>query len=131
MKRETDVAGATEVAPSRWQIVRALVVFQFKLLIDAGKDFLLSPLSFIAALIDLFRPAPPSRMLFPEVLRMGRRAEHAINLFGRKTRGGSWTVDRWVDDVESGLRERYGDRNEGTGDPGDSPGPPDKGASGR
>lgn len=96
-----------EKAPTRWQIFRTLLVFQYKLLIDATKDFLLSPLSLAAALIDIIRPAPPSRMLFPELMRLGKKAERAINLFGRRPDEGEWTVDRLVDTMEHSIRQRY------------------------
>lgn len=105
---------------NRWAIVRSLLVFQYKLLIDAFKDLLLSPLAFAAALVDIIRPEPVSRMLFPEVMKLGRRAERAINLFGHPAEGDAWTVDRLVEDLESGLRRRYmtgeGDKGEGGAD---------------
>ena len=99
---------APEVVPSRWQIFRGLLVFQYKLLIDATKDFLLSPLSLGAAIVDLFRPGPPSRMLFPALMEVGKKAERAINLFGRRPDEGEWTVDRLVDDLEASLQRRRG-----------------------
>jgi hypothetical protein len=113
-----NVAG--EETPTRWQIFRSLIVFQYKLLIDATKDFLLSPLALAAALVDLVRPAPSSRMLFPALMRLGRKAERAINLFGRGENEGEWTVDRLVDTVETSIRQHYqpGDQSQ-SGD--DSP----------
>jgi hypothetical protein len=98
---------AAEETPTRWQIFRSLLVFQYKLLIDATKDFLLSPLALAAALVDIVRPAPSSRMLFPALMRLGRKAERAINLFGRGTNEGGWTVDRLVDSVETSIRQHY------------------------
>jgi hypothetical protein len=98
---------AAEEVPTRWQIFRTLLVFQYKLLIDATKDFLLSPLALAAALVDILRPGPPSRMLFPKLMRLGRKAERAINLFGRRPDKGEWTVDRLVDTMENSIRQRY------------------------
>jgi len=100
---------------TRWQIFRKLLVFQYKLLIDAAKDFLLSPAALVAALVDMLHPGPPSRMLFPELMKLGRRAEEAINLFGRPVQDEEWTVDRLVDGVESTLRQRYRGPSEGDG----------------
>ncbi|MGD1977311.1 MAG: hypothetical protein PVH13_03200 [Gammaproteobacteria bacterium] len=100
-----NVAG--EETPTRWQIFRSLLVFQYKLLIDATKDFLLSPLALAAALVDIVRPTPSSRMLFPALMRLGRKAERAINLFGRGANEGEWTVDRLVDTVETSIRQHY------------------------
>ncbi len=120
---------AGEVPPTRWQIFRSLLVFQYKLLIDATKDFLLSPLALAAAFVDILRPAPPSRMLFPALMRLGRKAERAINLFGHRTDEGEWTVDRLVDSVETSIRKRYepGDQSR-TGD--NSPGKNSTGGDG-
>jgi hypothetical protein len=92
---------------TRWQIFRRLLVFQYKLLVDAVKDFLLSPLAMIAAFIDILHPGPSSRMLFPALMKLGHRAEEAINLFGRPVKDEEWTVDRLVDSVESSIRHRY------------------------
>jgi hypothetical protein len=110
-----NVAG--EESPTRWQIFRSLLVFQYKLLIDATKDFLLSPLALAAALVDIIRPRPSSRMLFPALMRLGRKAERAINLFGRGADEGEWTVDRLVDTMETSIRRHYqpGDQSQ-TGD---------------
>ena len=46
-------------------------------------------------------------MLFSELMRLGKRAERAINLFGVPPTEDEWTVDRLVDSVESTLRQRY------------------------
>jgi hypothetical protein len=97
-----------EDTPGRWQIFRRLLIFQYKLLIDAAKDFLLSPLALAAALVDMTRLGPRSEMLFPALMRLGRRAERAINLFGRRQEDDEWTVDRLVDGVETSIRRRYG-----------------------
>ncbi|MDH3915185.1 MAG: hypothetical protein OES37_03425, partial [Chromatiales bacterium] len=65
MSARNDKQADDEPIPTRRQIVRSVFVFQYKLFIDAAKDLLLSPLSLAAGLVDLIRPAPPSRMLFP------------------------------------------------------------------
>lgn len=114
-------------APGRWQTIRKLLIFQYKLLIDATKDILLSPLALGAALIDIIRPAPPEQMLFPELMKLGKRAERAINLFGVAPEEDEWTVDRLVDSVEETLRQRYlkevpRARREGDERPGPGPG---------
>lgn len=113
--------------PSRWRIFRRLLVFQYKLFIDAAKDFLLSPLAFAAALADIIRPGPPSRMLFPALMRLGCRAEEAINLFDRPAEEGQWTVDRLVDGVESTVLRRGRQRPpDGGKPPGGSERPPEE-----
>lgn len=97
----------SEETPTRWQIFRKMAVFQYKLLIDAAKDFLLSPLSIVAALMDMANPRPQSQMMFTRLMRQGRRAERAINLFGKRVRESEWTVDRMVDSLEDTLRDQY------------------------
>ena len=97
----------SEVIPTRGQIVRTVLVFQYKLRIDAAKDVLLSPLSLAAGVIDLIRPTSRSRMLFPALMRQGQRAERAINLFGREQQTSEWTVDHLMEQMEEHLRTRY------------------------
>ncbi|MGB5542180.1 MAG: hypothetical protein WBO15_02165 [Gammaproteobacteria bacterium] len=101
--RQTKSADALD-GKRRRRLLRDLIVFQFKLLIDAFKDLLLSPLSFGAAIMDFLRPGARPGMLFYRLLRAGHVAEERIDLFG--TRRGrvrepeSWTVDRAIDQVE-------------------------------
>ena len=42
-------------APTRWQLIRDLAVFQLKLVIDALRDVVLSPISLVGAVVDLVR----------------------------------------------------------------------------
>lgn len=107
MSESLATGAAVDEPPTRWQIFRRLVVFQYKLLIDAAKDFLLSPVSIIAAVIDMVNPRPPSKMMFTRLMRQGRRAERAINLFGKRVKESEWTVDRLVDSLEDTLRDQY------------------------
>ena len=119
MSARNDKQADDELIPTRRQIVRSVFVFQYKLFIDAAKDLLLSPLSLAAGLVDLIRPAPPSRMLFPALMRQGRRAERAINLFGRKRATSEWTVDQLMEQMEEHLRTRYLGGDDGV--PGEAP----------
>jgi hypothetical protein len=48
---------------SRWVILRDLLIFQIKLLLDGAKDIVLSPVSLGAAAIDLFLPTMRFMML--------------------------------------------------------------------
>lgn len=90
----------------RRRLLRDVVVFQFKLLVDAAKDLLLSPLSLAAALADLLSPGRRERMLFYSVMSAGRDLERRINLFGTRERGPEpWTVDGVVHTVESRIRD--------------------------
>lgn len=66
----------------RWRIVRDVLVFQCKLLVDGFRDLVLVPVSLLAGAISVIgkggRPGPE----FYDLLRMARRSERWINLFG-------------------------------------------------
>jgi hypothetical protein len=96
----------------RRRLFKDLLVFQIKLLIDAFKDLLLSPMALVAAVVDLLQPKSRPGMLFYRLLRAGHMAEERIDLFG--TRRGqvrepeTWTVDRALDQLEGRLATRRG-----------------------
>lgn len=95
----------------RSSLARDVIIFQGKLLLDAFKDLLLGPLSLIAAVIDMARPAPRSELLFYKVLEQGKAAERAVDLFSAVRRSSAderhWTVDDMIELVETRLaRER-------------------------
>jgi hypothetical protein len=87
------------VHTSRLQLIWDVVMFQFKLLCDAVRDVLLSPLSIIAAVLGLLVGGDDPHRYLRRLLRLGRRSDMWINLFGQYRRG---TSDQMVD----GLRER-------------------------
>jgi hypothetical protein len=91
----------------RSRLVRDLLVFQGKLLLDAFKDVLLGPLTLITALIGLVQPRPRSRLLFYRVLEQGKAAERVIDLFSAVEPRGvaetQWTVDTIIEEVEQRL----------------------------
>lgn len=74
MKRDSDT-GAT--AGSRRQLVKDVLVFQVKLIVDGFRDLLLVPLSIGAGFMSLLQAGPQ----FYQLLRLGRRSERWINLF--------------------------------------------------
>jgi len=71
--------------PTRWDLIRDLVVFQVKLAIDALRDIVLSPVSLVAGLFDLILEGDRPRHLY-RVLLLGRQTERWINLFGEADR---------------------------------------------
>ena len=84
----------TEKADERWELIRDLLVFQCKLVADGVRDLLLLPLSLAAGIISLLggserRPGTE----FYDLLRMGRRTERWINLFGALERKGEPEAD--------------------------------------
>lgn len=66
----------------RFPVLRDVIVFQAKLVVDGLRDLLLSPVSIVAALIDLLVPGDDGGKRFYGVVRFGRRTEQWINLFG-------------------------------------------------
>jgi hypothetical protein len=76
--------GDTEL--DRWNLVRDVAVLQVKLIVDGLRDFILVPISLVAGLISLFRAGDPAGNEFYRLLRIGRRTERWINLFGAADR---------------------------------------------
>jgi hypothetical protein len=60
---------------------RDVALFQFKLLHDAARDIVLSPLSLGAALLDVIFSKYQTPRYFYAVLRIGERSEHWIDLW--------------------------------------------------
>ena len=68
--------------PGRWMLIRDVAVFQVKLLVDGLRDVLLVPISLVAGLVSLVNGGTSAGSDFYDLLRMGRRSERWINLFG-------------------------------------------------
>jgi hypothetical protein len=104
----------------RWIVIRDMLVFQFKLIVDGILDLVLLPVSLVVGLISLIGPGPKSGAEFYEFMRIGRRGERWINLFGaveRKqgpaTDAGEFAtrdLDDLVSRVESFLVDEYRNR---------------------
>lgn len=81
---------------ARWVMIRDLMVFQGKLLIDGLKDLVLGPLTLVAGIADLFAaPGKEGRHLY-RALRQGRDFEEWLNLFEpieREEREGTQLAD--------------------------------------
>ncbi len=77
---------ASADAPTRWELIRDLAVFQLKLVIDALRDVVLSPVSLVAGVVDLVRGGERPGRYFYQVLLGGRRSEAWINLWGEADR---------------------------------------------
>ncbi|MEX0976910.1 MAG: hypothetical protein WDZ50_07430 [Woeseia sp.] len=92
-----------EHPPGQWRgaLLRDVAVFQFKVLVDGLRDVLLVPVSLAAGVLSLLhtgsRPGPE----FYDVLKMGRRSERWINLFG--------AADRMADDGTADAASARGD----------------------
>ena len=71
-----------ETEPDRWTLMRDIAVFQFKLLCDGLRDLLLVPISLVVGLASLLKGGDEQGSDFYDLLRLGRRSERWINLFG-------------------------------------------------
>lgn len=69
--------------PDRQTLVRDVIVFQFKLIVDGLRDFFLVPIAFFAGLLSFFSAkdgvAGPQ---FYDLLEVGKQSERWIDLFG-------------------------------------------------
>lgn len=66
---------------ARSVIVRDLIIFQIKLLLDGLKDVVLSPLAILAAALDFMSPTARSGRRFYAVLMLGERFDRWLSLF--------------------------------------------------
>jgi hypothetical protein len=112
----------------RIELIRETAVLQLKLLVDGLRDAILIPVSLGAALIGLFRGGPDCSREFYRVLKMGRRSERWINLFGhhRPLRGDPLTgsMDSILQQVEIVVKDQY-QKNRGDKENTDKNDPPE------
>ncbi len=66
----------------RWALIRDIAVLQVKLVVDGARDVVLVPISMIAGIISLAKSNFGSDNEFYELMRVGKRSERWINLFG-------------------------------------------------
>jgi len=95
-----DEAAGEDRNTSRLQLLLDVVVFQFKLAADGLRDLVLMPLAILSALMGLVAGGDDPHRYFRDVLRLGRRTEVWINLFGRRTHSGT------SDELISPIRDR-------------------------
>jgi hypothetical protein len=63
-------------------LLRDLVIFQVKLVLDGIKDIVLAPVSIGAAVVDLLLPGRRLGHRFYAVMEVGERYDQWLNLFG-------------------------------------------------
>jgi hypothetical protein len=66
---------------ARWELIRDLIVFQFKLALDGLRDLLLSPVSIATALFGLFFGGHEPGKHFYALLHWGHKTDRWISLF--------------------------------------------------
>ena len=106
---------------ARWSLIRDMLVFQAKLAMDAIRDLLLSPVSIMCGLIDIFKSNTLSQSYFHRLMRFGQQTDSWLNLFGNHDKGAEQlkftgsqkakndvNVDQLFSKVESLLKEQHG-----------------------
>lgn len=94
----------------RMRLVREAAVLQIKLIVDGLRDAVLIPVSLVAAAIGLIRGGENPDTEFREIIKLGRRSERWINLFGyhrplvKSHVAGS--MDSLIDRAEEIVREQ-------------------------
>ena len=92
------------------QALRHLLVFQLKLLADAGRDLLLSPISVLVFIVDTMTKPSLENSLYLRLMVLGRKSDRMINLFDEHKDAGHFTVDQAIEEVEDivmSLREEH------------------------
>jgi hypothetical protein len=115
-----------ETRSPRAKLIRESAVLQIKLLADGFRDAILIPVSLIATLIGLFRGGDEPDREYRRVIKLGRRSERWINLFGHQRPLGrshpAGSLDKMLGQVESTVVEKY---NKGRDTAKDNPDNPD------
>ena len=68
--------------PDYWRLLRDVLVFQFKLVMDGVRDVILSPVSIVVVLFGFVSHRENPDRYFKRLLIFGRRTDLWINLFG-------------------------------------------------
>ena len=90
----------SKTATTRLHLLWDVFAFQFKLAADGLRDLILVPLSLVTAVMGLIVGGDVPYQYFRQLLKLGRRSEIWINLFGyRKHEGTS-------DDLIAPLKKR-------------------------
>jgi hypothetical protein len=67
----------------RWTLIRDIGVLQLKLIVDGLRDLVLVPISLVASVVSLAKSGRGGGGTeFYDLLRLGRKSERWINLFG-------------------------------------------------
>lgn len=115
--QENDDTGDRPANVDRWTLIRDIAVFQMKLIVDGLRDLVLLPVSLGVGLYSLIRGGNEPGTEFYDLLRVGRRSEHWINLFGAADYSGTpgaldglfpnTDIDDMVSRLESFVVDEY------------------------
>lgn len=91
--------------------MREAAVLQLKLLADGLRDAALIPVSLLAALVGLVRGGEEPDREYRQVIKLGRRSERWINLFGHQRPLGkshpAGSLDTVLKQVEDVVTDQY------------------------
>ena len=110
---ESPVNKPVNAAPAnhRAVLVRNSVVLQLKLVVDGLRDATLIPLALIATVLGLMRGGEDADREFRRVIKLGRRSERWINLFGHEVPSGRTgpgsSLDQLLERVEAVVVEQH------------------------
>jgi len=95
----------------RFRLVRDTITFQLKLMVDGLRDAVLIPVSLVAALVGFLRGGEDADREFQQVIRLGRRSERWINLFGNDAADeeahAEGSIDQILQQAETAVIEQY------------------------
>ncbi len=95
----------------RITLIRETAILQLKLIADGFRDALLIPVSLLAALIGLLRGGEDCDREYRRVIKLGRRSERWINLFGHQQPFGlshpAGSMDKILNQVEAVVMDQY------------------------
>lgn len=100
-------------ASTRTGLVRRVIVFQLKLMVDGLRDVVLVPMALLAGLVGLLRGGDDPQREFRMVIGLGLRSERWIDLFGQHEGevsglgGSSASMDTVVATIEQRLKNKY------------------------
>jgi hypothetical protein len=95
----------------RVSLMRDAIILQLKLLADGIRDAILIPLSLVAALVGLVEGGKNCDEKFRRVIKLGKRSERWINLFGQQSpldmSHPAGSIDTILNQVESIVLDQY------------------------
>ncbi len=115
-------AGQASTVSAR-HALRHLVVLQIKLVLDAVRDFALSPISILVFVLDVIRKPAIEDSYYLRLMRLGRHSDRVINLFDEYSDGDHYTVDETLAGVEQTLRASAQKKTSGNFSAGGDAGP--------
>jgi len=114
---EESTTNSENGSPDRWRLIRDIGVLQFKLVVDGLRDLILVPISLVVGLVSVVKSDLGTDNGFYQLLRLGKKSERWINLFGAadqvpepdvdRVRFPKEDIDTMVSRVESFVIDEY------------------------